>query len=298
MKSLDRYLRQLAAENPIEMPPAAKEHISMILSSLPEFSQPPRRRTLHFTPQYTLKYAVCTFLIAFLVLPNISPTYARTLENIPILGDCIRVITIRNYFYEDECHEMNVAVPEIENANANTINKDIRTLTDELVCKFYEELEHSGGKNMGSLNVDYETVTNTDLWFTLKLSVHETAADSNTYCKYYNLDKRTGNIIRLDDLFADPQYREKLTENIQKQMIEQMQAQEDVIYWLHDSAPEFSFTTDDLTAEHNFYFDSSGNLVIPFDQFEVAPGYMGCPSFIIPAAITNSLLHDTFMNIP
>ncbi len=151
---------------------------------------------------------------------------------------------------------------------------------------------------MSSLNVNYETVTNTDTWFTLKLSVHETAADSNTYLKYFNIDKRTGNIILLEDLFADSQYSEKLAENIQKQMTEQMQTHENVIYWLHGPDPEFSFTADDLTAEHNFYFDSDGNLVIPFDQFEVAPGYMGCPSFVIPDLITDSLLHDTFMNIP
>lgn len=298
MKSFDRYLRQCATEKPIEMPDTGKEHISKILSSLPDFPTSPRLHTLYSTPRYALKFAVCTFLTAFLLLPNISPTYARTLENIPIFGDCIQVITIRNYFYEDEHHEMNVAVPAFEYTNAVAINNDIHTLTEELVKRFYEEIKQSEGKNIGSLNVNYETVVNTEIWFTLKLSVHQTAADSSTYFKYYNVDKRTGKIIRFEDLFEDLQYREKIAENIKNQMLKQMQTQEDIIYWLHDPDPEFSFTAEDLSPEHNFYFDSSGNLVIPFDQFEVAPGYMGCPAFVIPNIVTDSLLHDAFVNIP
>jgi len=297
MKSFDRYLKQLAAEESLEMPDTAKEQISMILSSLPETSSH-KRKNLYLIPKHTLRFAVCTFLFAFLLLPNISPAYARTLENIPFLGDCIRVITIRNYFYTDERHELNITIPAVEGASADTINQNIHTLTDALLFKFYEELEKNQGNNVGSLKIDYETITNTDTWFTLKLSVHETAADSNSYFKYYNIDKRTEEIITLEDLFSDPQYSTKLAENIQEQMLEQMQTQEDIVYWLHDSAPEFAFSAEDITAEHNFYFDSNGRLVIPFDQYEVAPGYMGCPSFVIPKTVTENLFLNTFMNIP
>ena len=37
----------------------------------------------------------------------------------------------------------------------------------------------------------------------------------------------------------------------------------------------------------NFYFDADGNLVLVFEKYEVAPGYMGTPEFTIPKEIFN-----------
>ena len=40
----------------------------------------------------------------------------------------------------------------------------------------------------------------------------------------------------------------------------------------------------------DFYFNESGELVIAFDEYEVAPGYMGAPEFVIPQKVTAGLL--------
>lgn len=65
-----------------------------------------------------------------------------------------------------------------------------------------------------------------------------------------------------------------ISENIKTQMREQMVADEGVIYFLDDEdMPEFNFQS--ITEQTNFYFNESGELVIVFDEYEVAPGYMG-----------------------
>ena len=38
------------------------------------------------------------------------------------------------------------------------------------------------------------------------------------------------------------------------------------------------------------YIDEAGQLVIVFDEYEVAPGYMGVPEFIIPTDLLDGLL--------
>ena len=44
-----------------------------------------------------------------------------------------------------------------------------------------------------------------------------------------------------------------------------------------------------LTGSESFYFDESGQLVIAFNEYDVAPGYMGAVDFTIPKTVTGKL---------
>ena len=74
-------------------------------------------------------------------------------------------------------------------------------------------------------------------------------------------------------------------------MLEAMEKDSDLKYWVQDS----TFGNDIVSkrAEHNFYWNENGDLVIPFDKYEVAPGYMGTPEFTIEKnVIANFLLPE------
>ena len=62
-----------------------------------------------------MKVAVCAaaFVGAFVALPNTSPTIAYAMEKIPGLGQLVRVVTFRDYEYEDEQHRADVEIPEL-----------------------------------------------------------------------------------------------------------------------------------------------------------------------------------------
>lgn len=65
-----------------------------------------------------------------------------------------------------------------------------------------------------------------------------------------------------------------------------MKSDENIIYWTDEN--KFKSISDD----QNYYFSNNGNIVIVFDQFEVAPGYMGNPEFEILKNVYEGYLKD------
>lgn len=295
MSKFDQYLRDKAAKEQAEIPDSAKQAIEQALADLPEKRK--NAHHIHIIPHIAAAAACFIFVILFL-LPNVSVAYAQALETVPVIGNLVRVITIRNYFYTDEYHEMDIDVPEIEAENseaADFINKDISELTDTLVQQFHEDLDSIGDNGHGAIYVDYETVTNTDNWFTLKLMVHEAAGSGNTYYKYYHINKTTGKIVHLSDLALNDEFYDVLTQEIKKQMNVQMESDSNAVYWLENSGIGEDFVT--VTEDHNFYWNENGDLVIAFDKYEVAPGYMGTPEFVICKDVLRDVVNPEFIDL-
>ncbi len=292
MNHFDRILKAKAAEEQSEIPASVKDKIEKTLADLPEKKAKPA--SVRVLPKAAAA-AACFIFIVFFLFPNISVTYAHALEQLPVIGDLVRVVTIRNYFYADEYHELDVDVPQvdIENSEAfDLINKDIDELTDALVQQFYSDLAAIGDDGHGSVYADYQTVTDTERWFTLKIRVTEASGSSNTYFKYYHVNKQTGSIVRLGDLAADNRFYECIEQEIQKQMRTEMEQNSDLIYWTEDSVIGKDLRS--VSPDHNFYWNKDGDLVIPFDKYEIAPGYMGTPEFTISKELLKDVMKSEF----
>ena len=295
MSKFDEYLRSKAEEEQCEIPDSAKEKIDQILCDLPEVTTPKHR--IHILRRLAVAAACLAFVTVFL-LPNISVAYAEAVEKIPVIGKIVKVVTIRNYFYSDNNHEMDVKVPKIEEDNskaADSINKDINELTNTVISQFYKDLKIDGNTGRGSVYLDYETITDTNRWFTLKLTVTEISGSGNQYYKYYHIDKNTGKIVSLGDLFNDSSFESIITNEIKRRMEIEMKNDSDVVYWLDDSIIGKDIVS--VNKNHNFYFNKKGELVIPFDEYEVAPGSMGCPEFVIDNSIIKGILKPRFSEI-
>lgn len=294
MKDFDKYLKEKLSEENFTVPDNVSERIDSVLASLPEKKQ--QKGYVCIIRQVAVA-AACFIFIALFLMPNISTAYASAVENVPVIGTLVRVMTIRNYFYDDGRHEMNIDVPRIENEDsqaAEFINKDVNELTSALVNEFYKEMEISGGSSYGSIYVDYEILTNTEKWFTLRISVNETAASSNSYFKHYHIDKENGVIVKFGDMFREG-YSEVIAEDIRAQMKNNMDKDRQAIYWIYDGESENSAL--EINAQQNFYFNENGNMVVVFDKYEVAPGYMGCPEFIIADDVIKELLKEKYAYI-
>ena len=111
-------------------------------------------------------------------------------------------------------------------------------------------------------------------------------ASGTEYVKIFTIDKTTGKTVMLKDL-ADGEMLKKISKNIISQMTEQMAEDENVTYFIGTETPEWDFNG--LDGSESFYFDSEGRLVICFDEYQVAPGYMGAVEFTIPKEITGEL---------
>lgn len=266
-------------------------------------------------------------MIVLIALPNTNVQIAHAMENIPVLGGFFRLVTVRQYNYSDENHDAEIELAQItygedgegtpvgevavgaaapDNADVGNaegagqeagvaklsedgvqeINQDMETTVDELIRQFEDTLSEEG---YHGLHVSQEVVTDNAQYYTVKLSALETEASGYEHNQFYTIDKQTGNVVTLADLFAEgSDYISVISENIKTQMREQMVADEGVIYFLDDEdMPEFNFQS--ITEQTNFYFNESGELVIAFDEYEVAPGYMGAPEFVIPQEIVEAL---------
>ena len=235
--------------------------------------------------------AACVAVLGVVVLPNVSSAYAQAMEKIPVISDIVKIVTIRNYFYSDANHEMNINVPKIEGENseaADYINKSVEELTKILADRFDKDLEEIGEEGHSSVYVDYDVVTNTPKWFTLKIQVFEAAGSSNTYYKYYHIDKENGKIVRLGDIVDNDKFYTACEEEIKKQMRAKMAEDENLIYWVDDTT--FGDDIIKLDAEHNFYLEENGDIVFTFDKYEVAPGYMGTPEFTVEKKLVDKYL--------
>lgn len=295
MNDFDSKLRKKAQEDSKELPKIAKDAIESALADLPN-TPPKRNLRLIFS---RVAVAAASFIFVFLcLLPNVSVAYAKTLEEVPVLGKIVHVVTIRNYFLEEENHDLDVKVPQVEGGDsqaADALNTDADALTTALVKQFYNDLAENGGSGFGSLHVDYEKIADTDAWFTLKLDVTETAASSNHYYKYYHMDKVKDAVITLQDLFVDDSYRAILKAEIHRQIDLQLQEDPSKSYFVSEA--DFGTDFAELQPDHNFYWNANGDLVIPFDKYEIAPGSMGNPEFVISKSLLQDCLKEEYKNL-
>ena len=282
-QSFDQEIRDALQQEPISVPASVHERTEQILDALPEKESKPKLFVLPRAVVRATQAAACILFVLLVLLPNVSVAYAKAVENIPVIGSLVEIFTIRNYFYSDDRHELDVQVPQVSdpgNQNASDlINKNVNQLTAAVIQQFYDELEITHDKGYGSIYIDYETVTNTDKWFTLTLTVTELAASSNTYFRFYHIDRTTGTYVTFGDLFDEADYP-ALEQLIIRQMRQEMDENEDAVYWIDGAEAGESFTA--LSGTQNFYFDDAGNLVIVYNKYEVGPGSMGCPEIEIP----------------
>ena len=72
-----------------------------------------------------------------------------------------------------------------------------------------------------------------------------------------------------------------------------MEQDESKAYWLDDEVDEWNFK--EISEDVDFCINESGKLVIIFDEYEVAPGYMGVVSFEIPTEVVQPIVKEGYL---
>lgn len=235
-----------------------------------------------------------------ILLPNLSVSVAHAWEKLPVLSTIVKVVVWRDYHVEEGRYEADVSVPQVKvepekgaddavkeqlQQSADQINASVEELTDQIISEFEAGLENDPDmQGADSIRVDHEIVTDNEKYFSMKVWVDEILGSGWVQERYYTIDRSTGNILALSDLFDDDSYVDTISEEIKRQMQEQMDADENVYYWLHDQdIPEWNFKQ--ISKDQSFYINNDGRLVICFNEGDVAPMYMGCVKFEMPETI-------------
>ena len=242
--------------------------------------------------------AVAVAAALFVVLPNTGADVAHAMGSLPVVGKLFQAVTFRDYQYESDRFDADVEVPRIVADDAaddaekaetvEQINFDFEKVTNQLIEEFQASAEL--GESYGTLEIHHETVTDDENYFTLKLSIYQGAGSGYESYKLYTIDKRTGKQVQIGDLFREgSDYNELLSENIKDQMRAKMTEDENNIYWVdYSDVPEWNWKG--LKEDQNFYFDEAGNLVVVFDEYEVAPGFMGAQEFTVERSVFEEIL--------
>ena len=288
MKKTDRKIRKkLKTEAPC-VPSEFSKTFNDTLAEIKSENRRSRRKLWQ-----TAAVAAAAVAVAFVIIPNVSQGAAYAMQDIPVIGRVVEVITInKKHIDKADWHE-NLEVAQIEGDKAlsgqiDYINADIRELTDIAVSQFEAERRELDSQDISAhtgLDIDYEVLSNTDKWFTIKINVFYSAGSGITEQYFYHIDKVRGMVAGLSDIFDENfDYVNKFSSEVIRQMEAQMKVDSSRMYWI-DTGEEMGYEFEGIDSNQNFYFDKDGNIVLVFDKYEAGPGYMGCPEFTIPAKL-------------
>ena len=272
----------------IEIPEQA---LTAVRQGIRQAHQESRKPVYRFYPGRIAAAAV----LAVIAVLNLSPQAAMAVADVPVLQKVVQIVTLNRYQVTEESlnYTANVETPELSasgdaqlESSVGEINAEVEAYANQMIAQFEKEMEQQGG--VYGLDILYNVVTDTDDWFTLQITTVETMASGAETRRYYNLDKTTGQYVQLTDLFPKGvDYVAAISDNIRVQMKQRMAENEEQIYFIDSDMPEDDFQQ--IAADQSFYRNQDGGLVIAFNEYDVAPGYMGCPEFVIDAEVITDL---------
>lgn len=233
----------------------------------------------------------------FVLSINTSSTFAKTLSNVPVLKNVVNVLTFTEYTVDEPTYKAKLKVPAVSNLKdkelEQSLNKKYLEENQKLYSQFKKEIESVKKGSGAHLGIDSGYVVKTDNEDILSIEryVVNTAASSSTTMKFDTIDKKKEILLSLPILFKDKSYVKIISENIKEQMQDQMKKDEGKVYWIPEAKLDYSIDPFvSIKENQNFYINKDHKLVISFDKYEVAPGYMGVVEFVIPTEILSNIL--------
>ncbi|KOP82228.1 anti-sigma factor [Bacillus sp. FJAT-21945] len=240
---------------------------------------------------YKWLIGLTTAAAIFTASVNTSASFAKTLSDVPVVGTMVKGVT---FTAEGKDVNAQLQVPKIESLEnkelESSLNQKYLAENQKLYDEFKKEVNEIKEKGNGHLSVNsgYEVKTDDELIFSIGRYTDKAKGSSSTTMKYDTIDKKEQVLLTLPILFKNNDYIADISENIKSQMKEQMKKDSNKVYWVNDGGIEDINIVDkfkQISADQNFYINKDHKLVISFDEYEVAPGYMGIVEFVIPTEV-------------
>lgn len=277
--------------------PIPEELDFVVKKALKESSKSMNRKN-YFKRLRNSAASVAAAVVILTVSVNSSPVFARTLSEVPVVGSIAKVLTFREYITKEGTFDAEIEVPAIQGLENKELEDSLNEKYLDESKKLYDEfmadmkdMKEAGVEGHLGVKSGYVVKTDTDRILSVGRYVVNTVGSSSTVFKYDTIDKKDEVLITLPSLFKDDSYVGIISENIKKQMIEQHKADDSKFYWVEGVDEKGVFDPFEKISENqNFYINAEGKLVISFDKYEVAPGYMGVVEFVIPTDILSDIL--------
>lgn len=280
-----------------EATPIPKEVKQRVIAGITQAKK--EQKQFYQKPVFWARFGGCIAAAAmlFVLLANFNTPLAHAMSEIPILGSIVEIVSFDTFESKEKDMKATINIPEVTIKDAtgkknetasDQLNATIKDYTDQIIAQYQKDVDATKGEGQEEVTSDYKVICDTPRLFSLKINTTISLNTSDITIKIYHVDKATGKIITLADIFQkDTAYLSILTDEIKCQMRKQMTEDDTLAYFIDDEElPEFNWQG--LTKDANFYIKNS-KLTVVFDKYEVAPGYMGVCEFVIPDNIIQDI---------
>ena len=234
---------------------------------------------------------LATTFALFVILLNTNESFAKAMEDVPVIGSIAEVFTVREYKEENDTDLIEAKIPAIKNTGneelEDRINYEISSKINEVLeeakqrAEEYKEAVLATGGTMEDyiptqINIDYKITYQDDNIISFVITKSESAASAYQEQYFYNIDIENGKELNLRDVLGE-NYKEIVDEEVKKQIKERMEENKDNSYFTEEEGG-FSGIEDEY---QNFYINENKKVTVVFQKYEIAPGYMGIQNFEI-----------------
>ena len=280
------------------------EELDSKLRSVLENAPEPQKKTynvVNFT-RWAATAAAALFL-CFTVGLNTSESFAMGMSELPVIGAVAKVLTIRSYETTNDNVTTTVEIPEIQmeaareetKAAITDVNAKIQELVDTFTAEKYAQIEdgkktflESGGTEEEwnardiEVNVNYEVKQQSETTLSMLIDGWISWFNFEEFRQFYNIDLVSGQELTLADLLGDDAY-EYAEAEVLKQIHKMIEEDPDLVFWGINETEDMGYEFIGVTENTPFYINGEGNVVISYNKYDIAPGYMGILEFEIPA---------------
>jgi hypothetical protein len=231
-----------------------------------------------------------TLLVAlsFSIGVNTSQSFANQMNDIPVIAHLVNLVSFRNFELDNNLVKAEINIPSIQGIEDQQLQEQIN---NEIHQKMLDQLEDSrkrakenkeafiatGGKAEDFrpliVQIDYELKYQSYNLISFSVFHFESQASSFQETYYYTIDLKNNEILSLRDLLGED-YEQQINNQIKKQIAERSK-DENQIFFEGDQGFQ------GITENQSFYVNDATNVVIVFDKYSIAPGYMGEVEFEI-----------------
>ena len=239
---------------------------------------------------------LATTFALFVILLNTNESFAKAMEDVPIIGSIAEVFTVREYKEESEVELIEAKIPAIRNTGntdlENRINYEISSKINEVLeeakqrAEEYKNAVLATGGTMEDfiptqINIDYEITYQDEKLTSFVITKSESFASAYQEQYFYNIDIENGKELNLKDVLG-ANYKEIVDAEVNKQIAERKaQDEENNLYFTEDEGG-FSGIENEY---QDFYINKNKKVTVVFQKYEIAPGSMGIQNFVIPDEI-------------
>lgn len=212
------------------------------------------------------------FLIFLLIIAPLCINAVHASE------DNAKLQLLKEKHYETEGTIVTVKIPHVVNVKDDKVKKVINKLITQAIDDFTNEFKEFGKEPNTEhkliADITFQNYYSDDKIISFSINATQIMADSYLQKKFYTVDLKTGEVYNIEH-FLGSDYQNIVKKSVQQQIAENKEKYPNLMYF------DEAVNNLKITNEQPFYINKDNQVVVVFNQFEIAPGYMSLPEFII-----------------